>query len=106
MILLSLVCSSLSTDSHGIREWDIHNCGHVEFSSKPVESVYLDAKQRQLEEYEHCYAIQGNGKGEFKNYEISVDMLSLESVEGINSGNVGLMFNFLDELNYDFVYLW
>ena len=103
---MSLACSSLSTESKRVSEWDIHNCGHAEFASTPEQSIYLDAKHKQLEEYEHCYAIHDEGKGEFKSYEISVDMMSLESVEGVNSGNVGLIFNFLDELNYDFVYIW
>ena len=87
--------------------WDVHNCNHAEVlcNSEEEESVYLDAKDPNAEESDHCYAILDEDKGEFKNYEISVEMLSLESTEGTNSGNVGIMFNFLDEMNYDFVYL-
>merc|ERR1711962_1056779 len=86
-------------------KWDIHNCGHSETLCVPEESVYLDAKGQKSSKHDHCLAIQDEDKGEFENYEISVEMLSLESTEGINSGNVGIMFNFLDEMNYDFVYL-
>ena len=43
--------------------------------------------------------------GKFKNYEIEVDMRSLQSNEGQNSGHLGIVFNYLDQLNYDFVYL-
>ena len=86
-------------------KWDIHNCGHAETLCKPEESVYLDAKGPKSDDVDHCFAIQDEDKGEFKNYEISVEMLSLESTEGINSGNVGFMFNFMDQMNYDFVYL-
>ena len=86
-------------------KWDIHNCGHSETLCKHSESVYLDAKFPKSKEHEHCFAVQDVDKGEFENYEISVEMLSLESTEGTNSGNVGIMFNFLDEMNYDFVFL-
>ena len=50
-------------------------------------------------------AIFDDDQGEFKNYEINAEMLSLESTEGTNSGNIGLVFNYMDDANYDFVYL-
>ena len=53
----------------------------------------------------HCFAIFDDDQGEFKNYEIKAEMLSLESSEGSNSGNIGLVFNYMDDENYDFVYL-
>ena len=53
----------------------------------------------------HCFAINDNDRGEFENYEIEAEMLSLESNEGQNSGYLGIAFNYLNEHNYDFVYL-
>lgn len=46
---------------------------------------------------EHCIAIFDHDQGEFKNYEIKAEMLSLESSEGSNSGNIGLVFNYMDD---------
>lgn len=43
--------------------------------------------------------------GKFTNYVMEVDVLSLESNEGQNSGYLGIAFNYLDQNNYDFVYL-
>ena len=110
-IFLHLFRLSLSTNVAPECKWDVHNCGHAEVLCYPDESVHLDAKLSFLVEpprkanLEHCFAIQDQDKGQFQNYEISVELLSLESTEGINSGNVGLMFNYLDDDNYDFVYL-
>ena len=38
-----------------------------------------------------------------KNYEVTVEMLSLESNDAVNSGYLGIIFNFMDQHNYDFV---
>ena len=54
---------------------------------------------------EHCFAIKDTSLGKFRNYEIEAEMLSLESNDGQNSGYLGIIFNYQDQLNYDFVYL-
>ena len=84
-------------------KWDVTYCNRNEFSCADEESIFLDAK-RPLDE-EHCFAIKDEDNGDYKNYEIEVDLLSLESAEGQNSGYLGIIFNFLDEQNYDFIYL-
>jgi len=84
-------------------KWDVMNCNQVELSYGDSESILLDAK-RPLDE-EQCIAIKDQDYGDYKNYEIEVDILSLESVEGQNTGNVGVIFNYLDSMNYDFIYL-
>ena len=84
-------------------KWDVTYCSRNEVSCGENESIFLDAK-RPLDE-EHCFAIKDKDSGDYKNYEIGVDLLSLESVEGQNSGNLGIIFNFFDQRNYDFIYL-
>ena len=84
-------------------KWDVMNCNEAEVSSGNIESILLDAK-RPLEE-EQCIAIKDKDYGDYRNYEIEVELLSLESVEGQNSGQVGVIFNYLDRRNYDFIYL-
>ena len=79
------------------------HCNQVEFSYGEDESVLLDAKIP-LDE-EHCIAIKDRDYGDYKNYKIEVDLLSLESAEGQNSGYLGIIFNYLDQRNYDFIYL-
>ena len=104
---LFLLCAIFCDVSHGKESecrWDVHNCGQVEFVCNPEQSIHLDAKES-MPEKKHCLAIHDDDKGELENYEIGVDMLSHESIEGINSGNLGIVFNYQDELNYDFVYL-
>ena len=54
---------------------------------------------------DHCFTINDNDKGDFDSYEISVDMLSQQSSDGENSGNLGLIFNYEGPVDYDFVYL-
>ena len=54
---------------------------------------------------EHCIAIKNTNGEKFNNYAIEVEMLSLKSNEGKNSGYLGLVFNYVDLMNYDFVYL-
>ena len=82
-------------------KWDVSNCNQIEVSCGDKESVLLDAK-RPLDE-DHCIAIKDKDYGDYTNYEIDVDLLSLESAEGINSGYIGIIFNYLDQRNYDFI---
>ena len=104
-----LKCCISSYKAESTFQWDVKNCRHNEILFDPEKSVYLDAKESfsptKKERLEHCMAIFDNDQGEFKNYEIKAEMLSLESTEGTNSGNIGLVFNYIDDANYDFVYL-
>ena len=84
-------------------KWDVTDCKRNEISCGETQSILLDAK-RPLDN-EHCFAIKDKDYGDYRNYEISTDLLSLESAEGQNSGYLGIIFNFLDQKNYDFVYL-
>ena len=93
-------------------KWDVHYCEHDEILCTPEESIFLDTKespplppQLKRNRMDHCFAINDNDKGDFDSYEISVDMLSQQSSDGENSGNLGLIFNFEGPVDYDFVYL-
>ena len=79
------------------------HCDRDEVLCDENESILLDAKNPQRTE--HCFAIRDESIGKFRNYEIEVEMLSLESKEGQNSGYLGIIFNYLDQKNYDFVYI-
>ena len=102
--LFMSICVVLSGGQELDCKWDIHDCKQAEVICNPQEMIHLDTKGTESNQ-EHCLAIQDNEKGEFENYDIRVDMLSLESKEGTNSGNVGIIFNYLDNSNYEFVYL-
>ena len=67
------------------------------------ETILLDSKQSKSSG--HCLGIQDISYGKFSNYEIQVNLLSLKSNEGRSSGYLGIAFNYLDDENYDFVYL-
>ena len=84
-------------------KWDILHCDRNEVSCASKESILLNAKNPMNNE--QCLAIKDENKGEYKNYQVSVDFLSLESNEGQNSGYLGIIFNFLDQMNYDFLYV-
>ena len=83
--------------------WDVYHCDQEEFLCNKEESILLNSK-RPLNR-EHCIAIKNTNEEKFNNYAIEVEMLSLESNEGKNSGYLGLVFNYVDLMNYDFVYL-
>ena len=70
---------------------------------KCLHSILFDAK-KPLDE-EQCIAVNDIDHGYYKNYVIEVELWSLESVKGQNSGHVGIIFNYLDRKSYDFVYL-
>ena len=84
-------------------KWDVMNCNQVEFSWGDSESILLDAKTP-LDE-EQCIAINDKDYGNYNHYVIEVELLSLESVNGKNYGHLGIIFNYLDRRNYDFIYL-
>jgi hypothetical protein len=101
-------------------KYDVHNCAHVEVicggfeetlhldakhlnvTSRHISSVSIQFSQPSLEQ---CFAIKDDDKGKFGNYELEVEILSFESVRGINCGHLGVIFNFRNEMNYDFVFL-
>ena len=83
--------------------WDVLHCDQEEFLCNKEESILLNSK-RPLDR-EHCLAIKKTKEEKFRNYVVEVEMLSLESNEGKNSGYLGIIFNFVDLMNYDFVYL-
>ena len=82
--------------------WRISHCDQEQIVCNDEESILLDSKTPP--KHEHCIAIKDTTEEKFWNYAMEVEMLSLESKEGKNSGNLGLVFNYLDQKNYDFVY--
>ena len=84
-------------------KWDVMHCDKSEVLCSGGEQILLDSKNPL--HADHCFAIKDNDNGDFRNYEIQVDLLSLESNEGQNSGYLGIIFNYLDQMNYDFIYL-
>ena len=109
LVIFILKCCISSYKAESAFQWDIKNCRHNEILFDPEKRVYLDAKESfgppRTDGLEHCFAIFDDDQGEFKNYEIKAEMLSLESSEGSNSGNIGIVFNYMNDENYDFVYL-
>ena len=101
-------------------KYDIHNCAHTEVicggfeetihldakhlnvSSRHISSVSIQFSQPSLEQ---CFAIKDGDQGKFGNYEVEVEIMSFESLRGINCGHLGIIFNFRNEMNYDFVFL-
>ena len=84
-------------------DYEILNCQREEFLCDEEDKILLDSKNSDNEKY--CMAIQNNKYNNLQNYEIEVDMLSLESKEGTNTGYLGIAFNYNDPMNYDFVFL-
>ena len=103
LIVCIHIANSIPTVSGSVCSWKTMNCGRDEVLCDQKESVLLDAKNPQ--KTEHCFAIRDASLGKFRNYEIEAEMLSLESNEGQNSGYLGIIFNYQDQWNYDFVYL-
>ena len=105
LIILTIFGCSLAKEVESQCKWDVHNCGHEEIICYPNEEIYLDSKDIDTEEHNHCFVIYDEDKGEFDNYEIEAELPSLESVEGMNSGAAGVIFNYQDAMNYDFMHL-
>ena len=107
-VLLFISLAYITTSSPVVNDicyWDVHNCGHDEILCSQNEVIYLDAKKPQEDKWDHCFAVNDDDQGQFDSYEISVDMLTQQSSKGPNSGTCGLMFNYQDPMNYDFVHL-
>ena len=102
IILLSFIYHQVAVEGTTCK-WDVMHCDKSEVLCSNDERILLDAKNPLNRE--HCFAVKDNDYGDFRNYEIKVDLLSLESNEGQNSGYLGIVFNYLDQINYDFVFL-
>lgn len=83
--------------------WSTFHCDRTEVLCKDRISVLLNAKNPL--DQDHCLAINDEDNEKFRSYEVEVELLSLESNEGQNSGYLGIVFNYLDQKNYDFIYL-
>ena len=103
LIALSLFLQYADFAQSPVCDYEILNCKREEFSCDNQEKILLDSKNS--DDNKHCLAILNKDIKNLENYEISVDMLSLESKEGINSGYLGIAFNFIDQMNYDFIFL-
>ena len=102
VILTLLLQNSYLADASGC-DYEILNCHREEVICDVEDKLLLDSKNSQDET--HCIAIQNNEYKNLQNYKIEVEMLSLESEEGTNSGYLGIIFNYRDPMNYDFVFL-
>ena len=102
-IVILFLGYKFSSVSGSTCSWSTIHCDRDEIVCKENESILLDAKNLLGEG--HCLAINDEDNEKFRSYEVKVDLLSLESNEGQNSGYLGIVFNYLDEMNYDFVYL-
>ena len=99
--ILIFICFQVFSVSHGLScSWEISHCDREEVVCADQESVILHGKNPTID---HCFAIKDIEKNKLKNYEVIVEMLSLESNNGVSSGYLGIIFNFLDQYNYDFV---
>ena len=103
IVIFSLVAKMFCVASCSTCNWDVMHCDREEILCKPEESILLDSK-RSLPR-KHCFAIKDRNEGRHQNYEIGVDLLSLESREGQNTGYLGIIFNYQDPMNYDYIYL-
>ena len=101
--IVIIICFQAFDMSHGLScSWEISHCDREEVVCTDQESVVLNGKNPTVD---HCFAIKDMEKNKLKNYEVKVEMLSLESNEGVKSGYLGIIFNFMDQHNYDFVRL-
>ena len=99
--------------SHDVNElckWGIHQCTDGEVicnGDSPLNSntIKLDAEyNNQLHFRQLCFAINDRDHGSFSNYEIQVDMLNINSNNGVQYGHLGIIFNVVDQSNFDLIY--
>ena len=115
-----LISCAMAQQQIPMCKYDVHNCGHVEVVCGGFEEkIHLDAKHLNVSSRHisslsiqfnqpplaQCFAIKDDDKGKFGNYEVEVEIHSFESVRGRNCGQLGIIFNFRNEMNYDFVVL-
>jgi len=83
--------------------WDVKNCHASTETAGNV--LQLDASDSKWPGDLFCYAIpKEKTVTSYGNYEMSVDFRNINSQSSANSGQVGLMFNMVDDKNFDFVY--
>ena len=103
VVLLALLLNNVYLADASDCDYEILNCHREEVICDVENKILLDSKNSQDET--HCIAIENNENKNRQNYKIEVEMLSLESEEGTNSGYLGIIFNYIDPMNYDFVFL-
>lgn len=123
-VTLQIFGSSLANPMISDHSWTTVNCHRFELvlddaSNYTTDQILLHSRRNGIAENDddnepssqkkgHCFAIKKFSEDilSFDNYGISVSMLHVKSNQNLNSfGNIGLVFNYQDELNYDFVYL-
>ena len=52
----------------------------------------------------HLCRVLAQPNGDLQAYSVSAELLNLAGWKGINSGHLGLLYNVVDESNFDFVY--
>ena len=109
--ILVLMTLGSAISSKKSLNWRSYNCDEVDITTNDVdndgsENVLLDATGKFIKAgVTRCVAIRDKTYGKFQNYEISVAMLNVASSRGVNFGHLGIVFNFIDESNYDYIYL-
>ena len=123
-VTLQIFGSSFANPMISDHSWTTVNCHRFELvlddaSNYTTDQILLHSRRNGIAENDddnepssqkkgHCFAIKKFSEDilSFDNYGISVSMLHVKSNQNLNSfGNIGLVFNYQDELNYDFVYL-
>ena len=124
LIAFAILGSCLANTNSEDHSWTSLNCQKFELvlddaSNYTSDQILLhsetngvneddDDNEPSSEKNGHCFAIKkfSNDVLAFDNYGISVSMLHVKSNQSPdNFGSFGLVFNYQDELNYDFVYL-
>ena len=109
-LLLMLIGFANGQQFEGSFKWDMYDCYKSEVTNNDVsdrgsETVLLDATNPAYTTAKYCMAVKDENYGEFGNYETRVDVLNVASKDGINFGHLGIIFNFVDYSNYDFIYM-
>ena len=107
--LIPLVLQSVAGHEDNVI-WHIFNCEKADVtnndgSDRGSDNVLLDATNKYFNGTGPCAAIKDKLHGKFGSYEIQVAMLNERSSMGVNTGNLGIVFNYIDESNFDFLYL-
>ena len=108
LLLLIMFHSAIGSD---VRiNWHIFNCDrgdvtNIDGSNTGKVHVLLDAANKYSNATGPCAAIQDKNYGKFGSYEIQAAMVNVRSSMGDNAGNLGIVFNYIDESNFDFLYV-
>ena len=66
--------------------------------------VKLDADHGTWPQDRFCQAVYLQDGGQATDYQLSVDLFNVKGWQGVNSGHLGVLYNAVDQENYDFVY--